>query len=642
MLDTLRKIGEQLLEDKNVWARYTIEPDYDTEKKNWVCPILFDCTEGKVKVLNKELERFKPDESAINYRYVKATRKGPRQTKFDLTAERDDIKNIRESVLGKKNKQPSLLSLIEKDFEHLEGSLFYEILIEIYESVDNAEILTKKKIKDLVGDNYKNIALFVSYVKTKSLDEIKPLSHFDEFEEITKGVFFRENPQEGISHLSGDKGDEIVRAQFWSRYNIHKVFQTESVNYASEFEKSNFFKYYQGTNDDFDFLDRASRYVLNNFQTQIAGIPHIIVPNFFSKSLSTFDLEETEIYLNRSSEFLFNLMPYNESIERELSKNDVFWVNYIAFDAGGGKSFKIINHIKDVNNDYLKKTIQAFFKAGIDFGDYIGEKYNFNLKSVYYVIPVRESGKRTILNPALNLFKDVLEQKPIQVETLYKLFIKLIACYKSGHFDKSKNPKHQAFPNISIPKKIKDSQIQIFDYGVKNVFKYLALIKALKNLNLIIMEENTSNGNLNRMQDLYPNKQVDEFLSLKECTRNQVALFCLGRALNVVGYAQERKNHPSKPILNKVNFKGMDLSDSKDLYGALMEKGVQYQTVTTGKGNIFQVRSNIEQWLDLYGKYLDEEGWDLSKEEAVFYLLAGYVFKPSSKYSSKTEDDSTE
>lgn len=648
MLETLHKIGEQLLEGQGIWARLTTEPKYDDNKKYYICPILFDCVDSEIKVLKDDIVLFKPDESAVKFRYVKATRKGPGQTKFDLTVERDNLKNLKESIFGKPKKQSSILSLIDSDFKHLSGSCFYRIIQEINERNFDTSILDNKIIKSLLGDLYKDIILFVSYVRSKELKAIQPVSYFDEFEEVTKGVFYRENRHEGLSHVTGEKKSEVVRAQFWSRYNIHKVFQTESLNYASEFSKENFHKYYQGTDDDFDYLDRASRYILEKHIVSIANVPHIIVPNFLSKDLSEFDLEETNLFLNKSKELLFEVNSLNEQINRELSYKKVFWINYIAYDAGGGNSFKVINQIKDVNNLYLNTAIEAFYKSGIYFQKYIGEQSTFNLKSVYHMIPTKENSKQTNLNPALLLFKDVLEQTAIRIDRLYQHFIKLIICYKNGQFESNSQRrsgflKHKGFPNISIPEKLKDNRTKIFDDGAKkSVFKYLALFQALETLNILIMDENTANLKRQEILALYPNDDIEEFLSLKECNRNQTALFCLGRALNKIGYAQQRKSHPSKPILKKVNFNGMDLSDSKKLFKELLEKGFQYQTVKAQSGNIVKVRVQVELWLDLFCKYVDEDNWRLSNDETVFYLLAGYVFKPSTQYSDGTEDESAE
>lgn len=635
MQDSILKIGEELLEGQGIWAQLATEPSYNSRKeKHWVCPILFDCVNQEIQILKDELQLFKLDQSKIDFRYLNPEKWGRNGKKCALTIEKKKLYMLEETLFGKEeNDIGTMLTSMEEFDEELKGRPLYKALYEINEKLgEKRDELDIKRINKTLGlSNQDEVVLFYTKIKSEIIehDGIVNLFELDGYEDFVIGKFATPDKSSvGLDYLTGDLSKEVVEASFTGRRNLNKVFQMTASNYATGF--SDFKKNYQSSPAKLAALDKASEYFLEN-EITIADVPHIVVPNFLSKDLDHINLEKVEFFIDKASELLFQVNSFNESILRKLYNEKLFWINYVAFESVGNE-FKIINHIKDVNNLYLQKVIQVFYKSGIDYKDYIGGDFKFNLRSIYFIIPIRDSKKRSKVNSVLTLFKDILEQQVISSQNLFSHFVKFISIHRNGSFKKGRS---SAFPNIK--------EKELFDYALKDgVFNYLALFNALEQLNLISMKNDESTQIVNQIKTQYPNEEVDEFLNLKECSRNQVALFCLGRALNVVGYAQERKNHPSKPILNKVNFKGMDLSDSKDLYGALMEKGVQYQTVTTGNGNIFQVRSNIEKWLDLYGKYLDDEDWSLSKEEAVFYLLAGYVFKPSSKYSNKAEDDSTE
>ncbi len=66
MLNTLVKIGEQLLEGQGDWALITTEPKYTEGKKSWwICPILFDCIDRKIEFLTGDMELFYPDSSSL-------------------------------------------------------------------------------------------------------------------------------------------------------------------------------------------------------------------------------------------------------------------------------------------------------------------------------------------------------------------------------------------------------------------------------------------------------------------------------------------------------------------------------------------------------------------------------------------------
>ena len=479
MLQTLSKIGEQLLESKGIWARLTTEPSIPKnmkEKDLWVCPILFDCVNKEIRVLKEKTELFKPDESAIKFRYVKATRKGPSQNKFDLTVESDDVENLKDSLFGKNKKEAGCLSTLLNNCPEDKESNFARNLERIKDDLaDKKNILNKIDIKEILGETFKEVTLFTSYYIDESLDEPILLFKNSEFEKMVQKVFSRENPQEGISSVTGEKISDSVQAQFWSRYNIHKIFQTSAYNYAPSFNKKDFYKSFQGNDDDFDYLDKASKYVLDNLQTKIAGISHIIIPNYMSKDLDEFNLDEAKLYLDKSSDLLFGYHTLESDIDRNLPEVDLFWINYIAFESDGN-SFKIINHIKDVNSIYLTKLTESFNRVGIAFNDYIGGKFPFNLQSVFNIIPVRD-GNKSKVNPALNLFKDILEQKAVRPENLFKHFIELSLCHWYGRYT--------AFKNIK--------QNNSFDFAIKDaVFKYSALIFTLKQLNLLEMEKEIS------------------------------------------------------------------------------------------------------------------------------------------------------
>ncbi|MDZ7846740.1 MAG: TM1802 family CRISPR-associated protein [Owenweeksia sp.] len=600
MLQTLSKIGEQLLEGKGIWARLTTEPKYDPDKKNWVCPILFDCVNEEIRFLKGEMELFKPEESAVEFRYVKATRKGPRQSKFDLTVESDDVENLKDSLFGKKKKDPGCLSTLLSNCPEFKDSDFAERLERIKDDLaDKSDVLDTKVIKEILGESLKEVILFTSFYVDENLDEPIPLFKHSEFEEMVKKVFTREDPKEGISSVTGENISDSVQAQFWSRYNIHKIFQTSAYNYAPGFVENNFYQSFQGSDDDFDYLDKASSYVLNNLQTRIAGISHIIVPNFRSRDLEEFDLDETELYLNKSSDLLFDYKALDDDIDRSLPAVNLFWINYIAFESDGN-SFKIMNHIKDVNSLYLTKLIETFTKTGLTFKDYIGGNNPFNLRSVFNIIPVRD-GNKSKVNTALSIFKEILEQKQILTENLFNHFIELALCHWYGRYT--------AFKNIR--------KIDSFDFAIKDaVFKYSALIYTLKQLNLIDMEnETTSDVEEQVYSGIDYEQRIETFFAKMEYSEAEKALFYLGRVLSSVAYAQYKKGHESKPVLNKINFNGMDVNATVRLSLDLREKARQYS-----------IHNKTDWNFSEFTERFNEKDWPLSKEQNVFYLMAGYSF----------------
>lgn len=601
MLSTLTKIGEQLLKGKGIWAQLTTEPKYDQKKTNWICPILFDCINQNISILKDEIHRFKPEESIIEYRYISTELWGRRGKKCALTVELKNFSMLEETLFGKGSLENGDMLRSISELPEFKTSLIFRALSEIYNKLNiqrNKLDLAEIK-KELNLGNQGEVVLFHSLIKSEVINNGLPinlvsLEGYDDF--ILKKFGSNESNAEGIDYVNGNFVKKVREANFSGRYNIHKIFQTTASNYASGF--TSFRKNFQSSQMTLAALDKSSQYVLNRLQSKIAGVTHIVIPDFLNKDLEQLDIKETELFLERSSDLLFSYNSFDTDLEKELPETNLFWINYLAFESDGN-SFKVLNHIKDVNSKYLRKLIEVFDRTGIDFQVYLNSKYSFNLQSVYFIIPVRDGGKSKN-NQALLLFKDILEQRIINSELLFKYFIELILCHRYRRY--------AAFPNI----RKNDS----YDFAVKDaVFRYLALIHALKQLNLINMEkeEIDHEKSLETKNDF--KQRIDNFFDKMEYSENEKAMFYLGRVLSMVAYAQYKKGHESKPVLNKVNFNGMDAQAIVRLSLDLNEKVRQYNIHRETDGNLARFRESF-----------NEKNWSLSNEQSVFYLMAGYSF----------------
>tara|TARA_R110002124_G_scaffold286171_2_gene466218 strand:- start:14044 stop:15879 length:1836 start_codon:yes stop_codon:yes gene_type:complete len=603
MLNTLHKIGEQLLEGQGAWARLTTEPKFKPDKKNWVCPILFDCINSEIQFQKKEIELFKKDSSSISNRYIPPAIWGPRGKKCALTVEEKNFKMLEETLFGKKvGDQGSMLESIEDYDEKLIDSSLSQTLKKINSELSELRsALDLKAFKeDISLGNGEAVVLFYAIVKSEDINGGKPipLYELDGYEDFVIGKFGSvEKGEKGINYLTGNSSEEVIEASFSGRYNIHKIFQTTASNYASGF--LDFKKNFQATSQSLSALDKASEYVLNKLQTRIAGINHITIPSLLHKDLDEFDVTETELFLNKTSDLLFNYSSLNTPLEQELSHLDVFWVNYFAFESDGN-SFKIINHIKDVNSLFLIKTIEAFASSGIEFKNFIGDKYRFNLQTIYHLIPVKD-GQKSKKNVALGLFKSILEQQIIDQNLLFDHFISLLLC----HWYK----RYPAYQNVR--------ESESFDFAVKDiVFKYSALLYALKKLNLIKMEnESTAKAEIQEKNQSEFQQRMESFFIKMDYSEYEKSMFYLGRVLSSIAYAQYKKGHESKPVLNKINFTGMDTDSIIRLSLDLAEKARQYNIHRETDWDFARFRENFN------GK-----DWSLTKEQNVFYLMAGYSF----------------
>jgi CRISPR-associated protein Csh1 len=602
MLDTLKKIGDHLLEGQGIWAQLVAEPKHNPDKNNWICPILFDCVDQEIKFLKDDMVRFKKNESSVDYRYISTGIWGPRGKKCALTVEPKNFHMLEETLFGKKNGDIGSMMDSLADFDPaLKESQIYSGLEEINNLLNTSRsILDYKEFKtELNFGKNDEVVLFYSLIRSENINDgkAKKLVQTDGYEDFIIGKFATpDKVQEGLDYITGEASEEVIEATFSGRYNINKIFQTTASNYASGF--SDFRKNFQSDPATLASLDKASDYILDNLNTNIAGISHIVVPNFLHKDLESFDLDEIEVFLEKTGDLIFQYQKLDTDLDKHLPNVNLFWVNYIAFESDGN-SFKVINHIKDVNSAYLKKLIEVFGRIEFEFRNYIGDQSLFNLQSIYRMVPVRD-GQKSKVNPVLNLFKDILEQKTVRQEHIFGHFITLALCHWYG--------RSRAYSNIG--------ESNSFDFAMKDaVYKYSALIYALKQLNLIDMEKETTKQETVETSKSDFQKRIDHFFGKMDYGEPEKAVFYLGRVLSSVAYAQYKKGHESKPVLNKINYNGMDSKAIVRLSLDLAEKVRQYN-----------IHRETEWNFSLFRESFNEKDWPLSKEQNVFYLMAGYSF----------------
>jgi len=126
MLDTLKKIGDRLLEGQGIWARLVTEPKHNPDKKNWVCPILFDCIDQEIRFLKDEMTLYRKEESVYKYKYLSPEKWGRNGKKCALTIEPKKFSMLEETFFGKKegDNGSMMLSILDYDPEFENRPIF--------------------------------------------------------------------------------------------------------------------------------------------------------------------------------------------------------------------------------------------------------------------------------------------------------------------------------------------------------------------------------------------------------------------------------------------------------------------------------------------------------------------------------------
>ena len=654
MLKTLLKLGQELSEGRTPWDDIIDVPNLPLKNNKgeainyFAINLIFDLDEDAIKLeKTAELSFDKNAEySPHALKYVKVL--GGNNKAFYTTVEEKKLNQIPKTffVTLKNEELPQkseFMEALEKAGDSFKETQLYEVLDAItrlgptfYEKFLSNNKFDIKAFKDQLdfGKNEKIGLVFTSVKSTKlNLFEPTPVNQLEGFDEYIEKKFFSEKSNDdsqqktGLDYVSGDMTTNGKVANFERGYNLNALFVQTTKNYASHFNDKGFAANYQIDEDSRTYLERASHHIVNEVKITIAGIPHTIIPEFFKES--TIHIQDVLPTIQKQSELLFKLKELEDvvdNVEEDLEDADetpFFWLNFLAYESDGN-FFKIITQIKDISRFHFLDTVRAFAKVHQMLKPWLGSKM-FNLQQAYGIIPVRQ--KHENKNDALILFSDILEQRPIQIEKLYDHFSELIQC----HWYK----RYESYPNVY-------SDYASFDFAVKDAtFKYSALFKSLQNLGLLTKNEIFMDHKSDTQTTAISNSPEDFFekMAYKD---SQKALFYLGRALNTIAFAQQQQKHASKPILNKLNYNGMDKDDILRLGHELWEKANQYSQVSyNGKPHYFLNRT---EWnLKYFHNFFDYEHWkdqDIKEEEALFYILTGYSF--GIRQANETEEKTTE
>jgi len=641
MLDTLLKIGEWKSRNASEWDRFLDKPKvHNIDKKgnpirNYKLSIIFDLDTKNVLIDKSNLKEF-DEENDIRKMIILKILPGNNKN-FYYAAPFKKLNLISKTFFGKddlESEKGDLMKILDKDFPHFINSDLYNILNDSYNLKEKFLSLVINPETNLIEDNYSikqlelsgNENVVFTYVSIKSekygFPNPIPFIEIEEYKRILEEKFLKKNKsstdlkdENKLCYASGKIENEVNQLDLKSRYSLNKMFVTETRNFASQFQKDNFNLNYQVSSKNQECLDFASSYILNGYKIKIAGIEHVIVPQFLSNQNLDFDLILDDI--KNKSDLLFVL---NNTIERlvtniEDESETVYWINYISFESDGN-FFKSTGIIKDVSKLHLVNVINSFTKIDWEFRnentfvnwdsvmtDY-GKGCYFNFNSVYSLIPVRKDKEKR--SKALEFFKSILENRKVNTETLFKYFKELILCHYYKRYISYNNVKDYSQNG-------KKNKNEYFFWAVRDsVFKYIAFIKVLRNLNLLIMEED-------RKETVSPEKEknkydeaIQDFFKRMAFTVDQKAMFYLGRMLNTVSYIQKDKN---KTVIDKVNYNGMDKDDIVRLRISLFEKAKQYNE---SKKIIFSDSK--------FADHFDFTSWKMDPNEALFFILTGYSF----------------
>lgn len=275
----------------------------------------------------------------------------------------------------------------------------------------------------------------------------------------------------------------------------------------------------------------------------------------------------------------------------ENEKNN-FVINYL-FYRKGKSDFKILRLIKDVPPSRLDTilNIQQKIASKIDKGYSVQSNFlKISLKSLYYTIPIGNNDRA--YSRFLDLIDAIFASRSIDYSSLidqYTELLRIIVHERGGY-------------NISSTRSLETKALQL-NFA-------LAFFRELHLLRGLTMEKDSVIGSVP-----VEIKKFWEDIGVYDDPRKTA--FLLGYMIGGIGNKQWKSGHKNKPILNKINFEGMNVQAIIRLTNEVFEKMVQYKILRLYESLFYQYKKMI----DMYS-----HGWSLSNQENVFYILSGYSF----------------
>ncbi len=457
--------------------------------------------------------------------------------------------------------------------------------------IESVKKKIQKQIEEKLGISFNEISLFTIFI-----DDI-PITNCKEYKEAvlkSKSGGKSKKPEEHKKCFMCGSTEDVT-----SKLSDMKIkyFTTNQVIFASGL--SDYDKNMMLCKDCINRLLAGENYVQNNLDTRLMDFNVYLIPHFiWGKPLSKSELDSGSNVIKRSFNTVKNFnniedfKDYIENMKDSLDEDYYYLVNFF-FYKKMNQATKVQKLIKDVNPSIFYKIAEASYETEELMQNILaGYRYNrISLESFYYFTPIRvKSGEAMQYRSLLQWYEAILTQGKIKKRNFIN---HIVQCTYKEYFNKE---------GYNIQK------VKIHD----TVIKASMAIKFLERMR--IMDEEVKNLEF----DLTVREDLKNYIKGLNYDEQKTSMFLLGYLVGEVGNAQyKRMGEDKKPILNKINFSGMDKQKvirlSNEMVNKLkQEKILKYNEIVFGEHK------------RLFDK--NEDKWKMNKQENLFYILSGYSY----------------
>lgn len=641
MLESLVEIGGSVLAENDILVALIKKvPAIKSKKQQHICKFVFNTENNEFKVdVNEEID----DDSSIKYLHVGGV-DGPRSPQWYVTSTNssyilselfNNLLNLSYSIdTGILNKIEKILAQFYVSIEpELTNDKKYSYFLDIEKlGIDDTPMdeLKKeaadsdkpgKKLLESVQKRFNSWLQDKYEIKTNQIGlytviiDYEPLAFCESYRQAvleskkpkTYAVCHGNKLRPLECNICGSKDN--VPADL-NRMKI-KYFTTNQVIFASnmkEYEKD-----FNLCSSCLEKLQAGEVFIQGNLSTRIAGFDVYIVPHLIygqaldAKTIK--NLGQKLLVTVNMSKAISSIDDFRDRVQQLKDFDNIYYLIDFVFYRSSMAATKILRLIKDVRPSFfeLLETSSAQLQKTAD--RHFGERYQYRggLEQVYYLTPIRlKQGNASSFRDLLNLYDALFTGRLINKRHLLK---NLSECFSICFYEKE---------GFNIKRKSEYINYLVLDgIFLMEFYKKMGCLKGGGNMNYTGL--NLNENIINFMQDMQYEEQ-------------QAALFLLGYLVGQVGNAQYRRPGANgaegtyKPVLNKINFNGIDKSKLIRLRADIFNK-LRQEKVLVYNEKVFA------ECTCLMDKNINH--WEMNKDENLFYLLSGYAFATTAPIKKK-------
>lgn len=417
-----------------------------------------------------------------------------------------------------------------------------------------------------------------------------------------------------------------------------KYYNTDKMSFASGVDKKRFNRNIALCSPCYTACLAAESFVKGHMATKIGHLRFYIIPEIFEPIPPDLDPRVWSQHVRNQVESTLNftgIANLEEELAWEQSEYEhLGYVTNLLFHVWNKAELHLYNVVRDVPETRFHRLQQAFLQSKRKAHDVLGPRssavqiqWEPNFTALYKLIPLNKSNQSAEYRRILQVFDAILVGQAVSYRLLLQSFCRLIQIRRFGGYTAT---------NVEKPPIRRELEYLVDDVLMANVV--LLCLRDLEQL-----AESPLKGRASNLEptnnELNDKVNAQAFLQTIGYRASHEALYWLGSAIASVATAQWSNGFTAMPVLEQINYRGMNAADVVRLVGRVEDAFRHYKLFGAGADTLFRMHAAFAQALDTSAvspRWKRE--YPMTDEEAVFYILSGFAVKHKEILSHRRKD----